>query len=129
MGEPLKTKNNSDQNTLTSKQKSNNSSGKQIKNFQDLKQKMGNTSLDYPDFARRTKMEGTVSVLFFVTQQGLVEQIQLESSSGHSELDNFVLRRLSRYEFLPGQETWVRHKISFTLKGEEMEPLTRKEKN
>ena len=94
-----------------------------VKKIQDLKQKMGNTPLHYPDFARREGLEGDVSVLFFVNQQGLVEQIQLESSSGHSELDNFVLRVLSRYEFLHGQESWVRYKIPFALKGEEEERL------
>ena len=124
-----KTKNKSDQTTQISEQTNSDSSSseKQIKNFQDLQQKRGNTPLNYPDFARRAKMEGTVSVLFFVTQQGLVEQIQLESSSGHSELDNFVLRTLSRYEFFPRQETWVRYNIPFILEGEEIERLKLRE--
>ena len=99
------------------------SSTNSIKTFQSLKQKMGNPSLFYPDFARKAGMQGTVSILFFVTQQGLVDKIQLESSSGHSELDNFVIRTLARYEFLPGQESWVRHQVPFVLEGEEIERL------
>ena len=125
----LKTKNKPNQKTQISEQTNSDSSSfeKQIKKFQDIKQKRGNIPLDYPDVARRAGMEGTVSVLFFVTQQGLVEQIQLESSSGHSKLDNFVLRTLSRYEFLPGQETWVRYNIPFILEGEEIERLKLRE--
>ena len=95
--------------------------------FHKLKQKIGNPPLSYPDFARRAGMEGTVSVLFFVTEQGLVDKIQLESSSGHKKLDNFVLQTLSRYEFLPHQKTWIRYKIPFSLKGEEEDPYWRRE--
>ena len=99
----------------------------QIKDFSVLKQKIGNRPLHYPDFARREGMQGTVSVLFYVTPQGLVDQIHLESSSGHSQLDNFVLQRVSDYEFLPGQESWIRYKIPFTLKGIEVEMLRLRE--
>ena len=99
------------------------SNRKVIKKFQALKQRKGNPSLSYPEFARRGGMQGKVSILFYVTSGGLVDQIQLESSSGYSELDNFVLQTLARYEFLPGQESWVRHTIPFILDGEEMEHL------
>ena len=100
----------------------------EIKDFARLKQKPGNPPLSsYPDFARRQGMEGTVSVLFFVTEQGLVDKIQLESSSGHRELDNFVLRVLGRYEFLNNEPSWVRHKIKFALEGEEQELLRLRE--
>ena len=101
---------------------------KSFKLFKNLKQKRGNPSLSYPDFARRNAMQGTVSVLFFVTEQGLTDQIQLLSSSGHSKLDNFVLRVLSQYEFFPGQKGWVKHDISFKLDGEEIEFIKLREK-
>ena len=99
----------------------NNPNKTNFKLFQSLKQKRGNNPLIYPGFARRGGMEGTVSVAFFVSEQGLVDQIQLLSSSGHAELDNYVLRELARYEFLPGQESWVQHQIPFKLEGEEKE--------
>ena len=86
-----------------------------ILSFDSLKQKLGNPSMDYPDFARRSGMEGTVSILFSVTEQGLVDKIQLESSSGHRGLDNFVIRMLPRYEFLPGQKGVFRLKRTFKL--------------
>lgn len=108
---------------LTQKQNKKPSTKKEIVDFQDLAQKKGNIPLYPPAFARRAGMQGTVSVKFFVTQQGLVEKIQLLSSSGHTQLDNFALEMLSRYEFLPGQETWVRYDIPFVLKGEEVETL------
>ncbi len=94
-----------------------------VLNFQGKKQKRGNPPLSYPDFARRAGMQGTVSISFFVTGRGLVEQIQLEKSSGHTELDNFVIQTLARYEFLPDQEGWVQQDIPFVLKGEEVEFL------
>ena len=72
------------------------SSKEEIKNFTGLKQKMGNPPLYYPDFARRAGMQGTISVLFYVTPQGLTDQIHLESSSGYSELDNFVFEAFVR---------------------------------
>ena len=104
--------------------KDNSSSFKQsFQPFHSLKQKLGNPSLSYPDFARREGMQGTVSAVFFVTPQGLVDQIQLESSSGHSELDNFVIRTLAQYEFFPNQDTWVRYKIPFILKGVKVDRL------
>lgn len=99
-----------------------------IQDFHNLRQKMGNPSLSYPDFARRKNMEGTVSIIFFVNPQGLVDKIQLESSSGHSELDNFVIRTIARYEFFPQQEGWFRYKIPFILEGEEIERLRLREK-
>ena len=94
-----------------------------VLSFQGKKQKRGNPPLSYPDFARRAGMQGTVSISFFVTGRGLVEQIQLEKSSGHTELDNFVIQTLARYEFLPDQEGWVQQDIPFVLKGEEVEFL------
>ena len=95
-----------------------------------LAQKPGNPPLSYPYFARKLKMQGTVVLLFFVDERGLVDKIQLKSSSGHGELDNFVLRTLARYQFLENQEGWVRYKQSFILEGEEREYLRlRQEEN
>ena len=96
---------------------------KLFKNFSEMKVKQGNPSLDYPIKARRAKMEGVVSIIYFVTEEGLVDKIQLNKSSGHSLLDNFVLRTVARYEFLPHQSFWVKHDVEFILEGEEEELL------
>ena len=100
-----------------------------IQDFSLLKQKEGNPPLSYPDFARRLKMQGTISLLFFVDERGLVEKMQLESSSGHSALDNFVLRTLARYQFKENQKGWVRHEKTFVLEGEEEEYLRLRQQN
>ena len=92
-----------------------------IRRFSFLKQKPGNPPLSYPVFARKLKMQGTVRLLFFVDERGLVEKIQLEKSSGHPELDNYVLRGLAKYQFLENQTGWVRDERTFVLTGEEKE--------
>ena len=92
-----------------------------IRSFSLLKQKPGNPPLSYPVFARKLKMQGTLRLLFFVDERGLVEKIQLEKSSGHPELDNYVLRGLAKYQFLENQTGWVRDERTFVLTGEEKE--------
>ena len=99
------------------------SSSSKFRDFLDLKQKRGNPKLDYPHEARKQKVQGRVSIIYFVDPEGLVDKIQLEKTSGHSVLDNFVLRTIARYEFLPHQEGWVRHTVDFILKGEEEQAL------
>ena len=94
-----------------------------IQGFFQLKQKAGNPPLSYPDFARRLGMQGAISLLFFLDERGLVEKIQLENSTGHPDLDNFVLRTLSRYQFEENQEGWTHYRNSFVLEGEEKEYL------
>lgn len=93
-----------------------------FKKLSQVRQKPGNPSLEYPDFARRKAQQGEISVTFYINDQGLTEQIQLERSSGHAELDNFVIRHLSKHEFLD-KNTWVRFRRNFILKGEEVERL------
>ena len=99
-----------------------------FKNFSDLRQRSGNPALNYPKKARQTKAQGSLAFIFYVTEQGLVEKIQLKSSSGHRDLDNSVLRTFARYKFQPGQSGWVRHTVEFHLKGEETELLKLREK-
>ena len=93
-----------------------------FKSLSQLRQKAGNPSLKYPDFARRKGQQGEIAVTFYVNAEGLTEQIQLEKSSGHLELDNFVIRHLSKYKFLD-QNQWVRFKRNFVLEGQEVERL------
>ena len=95
----------------------------EFRDFSSLNQKAGNSPLSYPNFARKRALEGTVSLLFFVDDRGLVEKLQLENSSGHPDLDNFVLRQLAQYQFLENQKGWVRFKKTFVLKGKESEYL------
>ena len=88
--------------------------------FDKLKQKPGNPVLYYPDFARREGMQGHLVVRFFIDENGFVDQLNLEKSSGHSRLDNFILRLLSSYKF-KDKNIWVRFDQVFKLEGEEKE--------
>ena len=99
-----------------------------FKSFLNVKQREGNPNLNYPKKARQIKAQGSLSLIFYLTSDGLVDKIQIESSSGHSELDNSVMQTFARYKFLPNQEGWVRHKVDFKLKGEEVEFLRLREK-
>ena len=94
-----------------------------FRSFLDLKPAPGNPPLDYPEEAREMKSEGSISFIFYLTEEGLVEKIQIESSSGHSRLDNFVMRTFARYRFSPNQSGWVRHTVNFVLKGEKIKFL------
>ncbi len=100
-----------------------------VKNFFDLKQKRGNPEITYPEFARKKGLQGKIIIRYYVTKEGLVDQISLRQSSGHSEMDNYVLRLLARYEFLPNQETWIEHEVNFVLKGKEKERLQLRKKD
>ncbi len=111
--------------TLGTKNKKN---VKSYRNFFSLKQKRGNPEITYPEFARKDNLQGSLIVHYYVTKEGLVDQISLNQSSGHSEIDNYVLRSLSRYEFLPNQESWVKHEVNFILKGKEKEMLRLRQK-
>ena len=88
--------------------------------FNKLKQKPGNPVLYYPDFARREGMQGHLVVRFFIDENGFVDKLNLEKSSGHSRLDNFILRLLSSYQF-KDKNLWVRFDQVFKLEGGEKE--------
>ena len=87
-----------------------------IKNHQSLRAVPGNPQPNYPKIAQKKNQEGSVLLLYFVDDSGLVEQMQLLESSGYPALDNEALRTLSRQQYLPGQSGWYRHRIDFKLK-------------
>lgn len=97
---------------------------KVIKSQESLRPAPGNPQPRYPKTAQQKKQQGSVLLLYFVDDAGLVEQIQLLKSSGYSELDNEALRTLSRQEYLPGQSGWYRHRIDFKLKNVQQNSLS-----
>ena len=111
----------------TAKTKSNNNSIA-YKSIFDLKQKRGNPEITYPEFARKGNLQGKMTLHYYVTKEGLVDKISLKQSSGHSEIDNHVLRLVSRYEFLANQESWVEHEVNFALEGKEEERINLRQK-
>lgn len=82
-----------------------------------LKQRSGNKPPVYPLAARQEKRQGEVMLLYRVTAEGHVMDAKIAKSSGHFDLDQAALRAISNYKFNPGQESWARHPVAFTLKG------------
>jgi protein TonB len=75
----------------------------------------------YPDSARRQGIEGTVVVKAYVTEQGRVEQVQVEQSAGHSDLDRAAVEAVGRWRFEPARRgrqpvaMWVSVPVKFVL--------------
>lgn len=87
-------------------------------NYLNLKQYSGNKIPEYPLRARQERREGEVDLLYRVTKEGRVAEIQVEKSSGHADLDEAAVNAIAKYRFVPGQEGWARHPVIFSLKGE-----------
>jgi protein TonB len=75
----------------------------------------------YPDSARRRGVEGTVMVKAYVTEQGRVEQIQIEQSAGHADLDEAAVEAVGRWRFESARRgrqpiaMWVSIPVRFML--------------
>jgi periplasmic protein TonB len=75
----------------------------------------------YPDSARRQGIEGTVVVKAYVTEQGGVEQVQVEQSAGHPDLDQAAVEAVGRWRFEPARRgrrptaMWVSIPVKFVL--------------
>jgi TonB family protein len=86
--------------------------------YLDLKQTTGNKSPSYPMSARREARQGQVELVYRVTKEGTVSDLQIAKSSGHKDLDQEAARAVAQFKFVPGQEGWARHPVAFTLKGD-----------
>jgi periplasmic protein TonB len=75
----------------------------------------------YPDSARRRGVEGTVIIKVYVTEQGRVEQVQVEQSAGHTDLDQAAVEAVGRWRFEPARRgrqpvaMWVSIPVKFML--------------
>jgi protein TonB len=75
----------------------------------------------YPDSARRRGVEGTVTIKAYVTEQGRVEQVQVEQSAGHADLDAAAVEAVGRWRFQPARRgrqaiaMWVSIPVRFML--------------
>lgn len=78
----------------------------------------------YPLLATRRGIEGYVTVEFFVTRQGLVEQIQIIEATPENIFDKSVINCVSHWKFAPGTveglpvDTLARTTIRFKLEKE-----------
>ena len=90
-----------------------------IMNRQDVVRTMEQS---YPPLLREAGIGGTVRVFFFINQEGVVEQVRLDESSGHEALDDAALNVAGVYEFTPatyGDEpvpVWVSFPITFQVR-------------
>jgi len=91
----------------------------------ELKQMNGNRAPFYPLSARRDKRQGNVELLYRVTKEGRVTDVQIANSSGSDDLDKEAVKAIAKFRFVPGQEGWARHPVQFTLKGETAEAPSR----
>ena len=82
---------------------------------------LNNPAPEYPAFAQRRGWQGTVQVRVQVSAAGLPETVQLQTSSGHSVLDEAALRAVKRWRFVPakrGEQAvsgWVTVPLEFRL--------------
>lgn len=85
--------------------------------YLDLKQFSGNKGPEYPLAARKDGRQGTVDLLYRVTKDGRVAEVQVAKSSGHSDLDEAAVKAVAKFKFVPGQDGWAKQPVIFTLKG------------
>ena len=75
----------------------------------------------YPESARRQGVEGTVLLKVRVTEQGRVEVVQLERSTGHQDLDQAAIEAVRRWRFEPARRgnqataVWALIPVTFKL--------------
>jgi TonB family protein len=92
--------------------------GVEIREASELTAKDGNPSPQYPVEDRKARREGKNVLVGKVGQDGKMEEVFLEKSSGSKSLDRSAIDAFQRWEFSPGQEGYIRKPFEFRLKGE-----------
>ena len=75
----------------------------------------------YPKEAEKKGIEGTVGLRVLVTEKGTVDKVEIESSSGHREMDEAAIKAARKTRFRPavkdGQRVamWINYPIQFAL--------------
>ena len=74
---------------------------------------------EYPPLLRDAGIGGTVKVYFLIDEEGVVEQVRLDESSGHEALDEAALNVAGAFRFSPALNdekpvpVWVSFPITF----------------
>jgi periplasmic protein TonB len=82
---------------------------------------LSNPPPEYPEIARESGQEGTVLLKVKVSASGLVLQVSVHRSSGHTALDTAAINAVRRWKFVPAhvgnaaQEDDVIIPVSFSL--------------
>jgi protein TonB len=80
-----------------------------------------NSPPTYPKRARKRGYEGTVVLRVLVNRQGEVEELWIDSTSGHTMLDRAAQGAVKRWLFEPGRQgnkkmaMWVKVPVTFKL--------------
>jgi periplasmic protein TonB len=75
----------------------------------------------YPESARRQGIEGTVLLKMHITEHGRVEDVQVERSAGHLDLDQAAIEAVKHWHFEPARRAgeavavWVIIPVAFEL--------------
>ena len=76
----------------------------------------------YPESARRQGAEGTTRLKIHVSDKGMVEDVLVERSAGHQDLDLAAMEAVKRWRFDPARQgqrpvaVWVMLPVRFALK-------------
>lgn len=80
-----------------------------------------NPKPEYPAAAKRRRLEGTVRLKVRVLASGLVQSVDIDSSSGHAILDQAAVEAVQNWRFVPAKregkpvDSWVQIPLSFNL--------------
>ncbi|WP_051361786.1 energy transducer TonB [Solimonas soli] len=83
---------------------------------------LNNPGPKYPQMSMKLREQGTVMLLVLVSAEGRADKVTVESSSGHSRLDDAAIDVVKRYwRFVPAKQgdkavaAWVKVPITFEL--------------
>lgn len=82
---------------------------------------LNNKAPVYPLLSRKRKEQGTVWLLILVSQQGLVTELKLKTSSGFARLDDAAMRAVKLWKFQPALKQgkpidyWYELPVKFSL--------------
>jgi protein TonB len=76
----------------------------------------------YPESARRRGIEGTTLLKIYVNDKGRVEEVLVERSAGHEDLDAAAMEAVKKWRFDPARRdnqpvaVWVMLPVRFELR-------------
>jgi TonB family protein len=92
--------------------------GAQVRDARTLQAMPGNPLATYPLPDRIANREGTTVLLGHIRNDGHVENVTLEKSSGSRMMDESAAKAFSQWKYRPGQEGYVRLPMQFKLVGD-----------
>ena len=82
---------------------------------------LNNPAPPYPRQSQRKGEQGTVILRVYINTQGQAEQLELDTSSGYSRLDEAALSTVQNWRFVPGhrggvpEAMWFKVPVRFEL--------------